>query len=54
MEGKKPSVEGHFLRIQVEGKRPSNKGSKQVTKSSGPSNRNDGSQVHEIKWALRR
>ena len=28
---------------------------KQVAKPSGPSGRNDGSQVHEInKWALRR
>ena len=48
-------VEGLFLRTQVEGKKPSNKGSKQVTKPSGPSGRNDGSQVHEInKWGLRR
>ena len=48
-------VEGHFLRTQVEGKKPNNKGSKQVTKPSGPSDRNDGSQVYEItKWALKR
>ena len=43
------------MRTQVEGKKPSIKGSKRVTKPSGPSGRNDGSQVHEInKWALRR
>ena len=39
----------------MEGKKHSNKGSKQVIKLSGPNGGNDGSQVPEInKWALRR
>ena len=52
-------VEGHFLRIQVEGKKAQQQGQqrfgKEVAKPSGPSSRNNGSQVHEInKWVLRR
>ena len=39
----------------MEGKKAQQRLGKQVAKPSGPSNRNDGSQVHEInKWALRR
>ena len=47
------------MRIQVERRKPSNKGSKgvgkQVAKPLGSNGRNNGSQAHEVnKWALRR
>ena len=47
------------MRIQVERRKPSNKGSKgvgkQMAKPLGPSGRNNGSQAHEInKWVLKK
>ena len=47
------------MRIQVQRRKPNNKGSKgigkQMAKPLGPSGRNNGSQAHKInKWALKR
>ena len=47
------------MRIQVERRKPRNKGSKgvgkQMAKPLGPSGRNNGSQAHKInKWVLKR